>query len=127
MEFILVVVSHPHISAFLRLQFRDSGFNIDISGWDVSRVRKTKSMFHDSGEFGPLCHIFSQKIIGLNAAFNQDISAWNFGSLEDASEMFRGSNYNIDIKWNNTGRLDNVNDFVSTISVPSFQVAHVFV
>jgi surface protein len=50
-----------------------SGFNGDISGWNVSSVTDMGHMFRDA------------------SSFDQDISGWNVSSVNDMSSMFEGA------------------------------------
>lgn len=54
----------------IEAMFRESDFNQDISGWDVSNVNNFRWMFFD------------------NTVFNQPIGSWNTSSATDISFMF---------------------------------------
>ena len=75
--------------------FSYSGFNGDISDWDVSNVEKMAEMFYRS------------KYTGKNG----DISNWNVSIVKDMSYMFYNSNFNGDISnWdvNNVINMENM-------------------
>jgi surface protein len=58
--------------------FSHSGFNGDISNWNVSNVTNMKAMFWKS-------------------KFNSDISSWNISNVMDAQAMFMETEFNQDI------------------------------
>jgi len=58
--------------------FSHSGFNGDISNWNVSNVINMKAMFWKS-------------------KFNSDISSWDVSSVMDAQAMFMETEFNQDI------------------------------
>ena len=58
--------------------FYDSGFNQDISSWDVSSVTNMNRMFE-------------------SASFNKDISSWDVSAVTDMSDMFNDSSFNQNI------------------------------
>ena len=63
-------------------KFDFSGFNGNISNWDVSNVMNMFSMF-------------------IGSSFNGDISKWDVSNVTDMSGMFCASKFNKDIsKWN---------------------------
>lgn len=53
--------------------FSNSGFNSDISNWDVSTITNMSAMFSGAG------------------LFNQDISSWNVSAVTDMTAMFWGA------------------------------------
>ena len=65
-------------------QFFNNIQDIDISGWDVSKVKDMNNMFLDCRKF------------------NCDLSKWDVSSVEDMSNMFFNcKNFNSDLsKWN---------------------------
>ena len=67
-----------------------SGFNADLSGWNVSIVRDMREMFRGA------------------SAFNGDISTWNTSNVRDMSYMFHGASaFNTYIKdWNTSNVRD---------------------
>jgi surface protein len=62
----------------MRLMFRNSKFNQDISKWDVSNVENMGGMF-------------------WGAKFNQDISKWDVRKVKYVSDMFKESEFKQDI------------------------------
>ena len=63
----------------MSFMFRNTAFNQDISGWNVSSVTTMTGMFR-------------------NTAFNQDISSWNVSNVTDMTNMFTdASSFNQDI------------------------------
>ena len=83
-----------------------SEFNGDISNWDVSNVKYMTAMFFNS-EFNQnisnwdVSNVENMKSMFSDSKFNQDISNWNVSNVKDMSYMFENSPFNRDIsKWN---------------------------
>ena len=75
--------------------FRDTGFNGDISKWDVSNVTSMKGMFYGCKKFNSdisqwdVSNVTSMEGMFLNCeVFNQNISKWNVSNVKIASWMF---------------------------------------
>ena len=73
-----------------------NNFNSDLSKWDVSKVRRMECMFYE-------CHIF-----------NSDLSKWDVSKVRDMGHTFyECHNFNSDLtKWN-TGKVKNKNNIFS--------------
>jgi len=84
----------------LRQMFRDTPFNQDISGWDVSGIRNFRLMFHTA------------------SSFNADISGWNMSNAEETESMLLGTlSFNHDIgRWN----ISSVTDMSSMLDNTGF-------
>ena len=81
-------------------------FNGNISGWDVSNVKKMNRMFYGSKFTGDISKwntfkVENMKGMFMHSKFNGDISKWNTSKLKNMSFMFCFSVFNEDIsKWN---------------------------
>ena len=88
-------------------------FNGDISGWDVSSVKKMNRMFYGSKFTGDISKWDVSKVVDMNrlfrdSKFNGDISKWNTSKVENMEQMFYGSKFTGDIsKWN-TSKVENM-------------------
>ena len=81
-------------------------FNGNISNWDVSNVKNMIAIFYNS-EFNrdisnwDVSNVTDMKSMFSNSKFDGDISNWNVSNVEDMSFMFENSKFNKDIsKWN---------------------------
>ena len=145
-NFTINATDTPNLSRVTSMEsmFRDTQFNQDISGWDVSNVTNMTSMFSTSSfnqdiggwdvsnvttmEFMFNQSQFNQDIGGWNvssvinmqamfqlASFNQDISGWIVSNVTDMGFMFNQSQFNQDISgWNVSSVTDMENMFLAT-------------
>ncbi len=104
------------------LMFRNSSFNQDVSGWDVSNVTNMQMLFEGTP--------FNQDISGWDVSnvtnmdrmfsesdFNQDISGWNVGNVTNMQSMFANTPFNQPIgSWN----VENVTDMGAMFNESSF-------
>ena len=75
--------------------FKESGFNGDLSGWDVSRVRNMNGMFYYSkfkGNHGDIGKWDVSNVTNMDYMFAQcpfvgDLSQWNLRSLNSNNHM----------------------------------------
>jgi len=66
----------------MRLMFSNQSFNQDISNWNMSNVKSTRSMFYKS-------------------IFNEDVSEWDVSNVIDMNLMFYQSKFSGDVSnWN---------------------------
>jgi len=85
--------------------FRDTAFNQDISGWDVSNVTTMQNMFNGASSFNQdisgwdVSNVTNMSIMFFGASsFNKDIGSWDVSSVTNMSFMFQGaSSFNQDI------------------------------
>lgn len=86
--------------------FMGSKFNGDISKWNTSSVTDMTRMFKDSMFNGNLSNWIVGRVVDMeemfcNAVFNGDISNWNVKSVRNMKNMFHGSKFRGDLsKWN---------------------------
>ena len=85
--------------------FMGSKFNGDISKWNTSSVTDMTRMFKDSMFNGNLSNWIVGRVVDMeemfcNAVFNGDISNWNVKSVRNMKKMFHGSKFRGDVsKW----------------------------
>ena len=98
-----------------------SGFDGDISGWDVSNVTDMHHMFDEckyTGKNGDISNwdvsnVKDMKYMFLGSEFNGDISMWDVSNVENMYGMFSDSKFNGDIsKWDVSNVTDMFNMFV---------------
>jgi surface protein len=86
--------------------FADSGFNGNISSWDVSNVTTMRRTFYNSNFNQSIAvwnvgNVTDMSEMFWNSNFNQPIGEWDVGKVTDMSEMFWNSNFNQPIEnWN---------------------------
>ena len=88
-----------------RALFKDSTFDGDISGWDVSNVERMSSMFYNSrftGKNGIFKLEKGNKVENMGmmfyySDFNGNISGWDVSNVKSMSCMFSDSKFNGDI------------------------------
>ena len=73
--------------------FDGSGFNGDISNWNVENVTDMKYMFYGSKFNGDISSWNVEKVSDMhsmfkNAKFNGDISNWDVGNVTNMKSMF---------------------------------------
>ena len=75
--------------------FNGTGFNGDISKWDVSNVTNMRGMFYNCFKFN--CDISNWDVSNVNnisnmfyncISFNQDISKWNVSNVKNMGGIF---------------------------------------
>ena len=76
--------------------FKDTGFNFDISAWNVSQVTSMRGMFQSARSFNQIIDAWDvssvtsfKEMFYEAVAFNQPIGSWNTASARDVSGMFR--------------------------------------
>ena len=80
--------------------YNSSYFNSDISGWNISKVTSTASMFED------------------DFSFNQPLQPWNTSNITDMESMFKNaSSFNQTIKYIPASNYWNVNYVTNMISI----------
>lgn len=83
----------------MSFMFSASGFNQDLSGWNVSSVQNMQAMFSNADAFnnGGVALTWgsnTSSVQNMNSMFtntdifNQDISSWNVSSVTDMTQMF---------------------------------------
>lgn len=77
----------------------ETGFDEDISHWDVSSVSDMRSMFHDADSFNhdighwDVSNVTDMSFMLYGAdSFNQDIGDWNVSNVTDMTSMFHDAN-----------------------------------
>lgn len=75
--------------------FSNTGFNEDISCWDVSRITNMQGMFSQS-------------------PFDQNIADWNVESVTNMAQMFRNSPFNQPLQNWNVRRVTTMNEMFSS-------------
>jgi len=75
-----------------------SGFNEDLSRWDVSSVVNMGGMLAGATSYnGDLSSWNVSSVVDMNhmfagaTSYNGDLSSWNVSNVEDMSRMFRGA------------------------------------
>jgi len=79
--------------------FKGTGFNFDISAWNVGHVTSMQGMFQSAWSFNKNIDAwdvsnvtnFKEMFYGAGA-FNQPLGSWNTASAKDMSGMFREAN-----------------------------------
>ncbi len=100
------------ITDMSRLFSNFAEFNGDISGWDVSNVKKMNRMFYGSKFTGDISKwdissVEDMHEMFMNSKFNGDISKWNTSKVKYMSFIFKRSKFNGDIsKWNTSKVVD---------------------
>ena len=82
--------------------FYFSGFNQDLSAWDVSNVTDMSGMFNESSFNQDLSTWDVSNVTNMSSMFqfgqfNQDLSAWDVSNVTTMSEMFNFSGFNQDL------------------------------
>ena len=89
----------------MELMFNDSKFNGDISEWNVSNVTNMTGMFHQSKFNGDISNwdvstVKSMEGMFYQSKFNGDISNWDVSNVTNMKMMFKDSSFNGDVsKW----------------------------
>jgi surface protein len=93
----------PSLVTDMSDMFKNSGFNQDISSWDVSNVTDMSGMFNDTPFNQDISSWDVSKVTNMrgmfyNAGFfNQNISTWDVGNVTNMFRMFDNSGFNQDI------------------------------
>ena len=90
--------------------FSSSGFDGDISGWDVSNVKKMSGMFEGTSSFNGdisgwnVSNVENMNWMFFDSVFNGDISKWDVRNVKKMESVFGYSKFNRDISnWNVSG------------------------
>jgi surface protein len=103
------------MSSLFKQSYFETGFNGDISAWDVSSVINMYGMFRASYAFNndisdwDVSSVTNMSLMFEEAVvFNSDLSKWNVSSVTDMSYMFTvASDFNNDISsWDVTSVMD---------------------
>jgi surface protein len=86
---------------------RNSNFNQNISGWDVSNVTTMRRMFQLNNDFDQNIENWNvSKVTNMyemfsGATFNQNLNSWDVSNVTNMEFMFAGSNFNRPLNnWN---------------------------
>ena len=98
-----------------------TNLNINISEWDVSKVKSMHSMFKDSKFNGDISqwnvsNVKDMNYMFCNAEFNQDISNWNVSNVKKMEGMFYLSQFTKSLRNWNVSNVTNLEPSKSTVT-----------